>query len=269
MPDKPIIFSAPMIRALFDGRKTLDRRVLKPWAGEQSKWLTMQTLHAAPTCYLAEVNGNLGVQMQHPLAGTTQPYGQVDAMSPLTWVRLPYAPGHRLWVKEAWRAERAWDNAPPRDLFAADPVLFEADGEWSEPVSLSSGFVAGRLRSPIHMPSWASRMTLGVTEVRVQRLQEITEADAKAEGIEVVRHHNPKWVALTPENLFAVFWNSLHGNPKPVRGEGGISHYVSFPWDGRSRTEAYRGKPHIITANPWVACLSFETHQKNIDQMER
>ncbi len=218
MTDRPIIFSAPMVVALLDGRKSQTRRVLKlpKWARE-----------------IDDVCG-MRVDMIDRSTGCVA-----------TWYP-PYAPGDRLWVKEAWRVDAEWDDCPPREFDGADAIHYEADGEqrlhlWGNP------FTPGRLRSPIHMPRCFSRLTLIVTDVRVQRVQEISEADAKAEGADdgfrqIVApgncpeprcdgvHYGPLW-------HFRDIWNSIHGTDA---------------WD----------------ANPWVAAISFTARRCNIDTME-
>ena len=225
MTDKPIIFSAPMVRGLLDGRKTQTRRVLKPWPGMQAGWLTMETLHSAPSGYLCEVNGRLGVQMQHPLAGTQQPYGEVDAMSPLGWVRLPYAPGDRLYVREAFCPRLGYPAAIAKPHYRADDDKPEWRGLW---------------KPSIHMPRWASRLTLTVTEVRVQRLQEISAADSIAEGVQCATCEAMKASACHGRGCFAsidayrTLWNSLHG-------------------------------PDAWDANPWICALTFTVQHGNID----
>jgi hypothetical protein len=239
MADRPITFSAPMVQALLAGRKTMTRRVLKPSPGMQSKWLTMEVLHRAPTCYLAEVDGRPGVQMQHPLAGTDG----VDPMSPLTWVRLPYAPGDRLWVREAWRILDDLDRISPKEI-SGGWVHFDATGQDAlmGGYPMGSGSEYGRLRSSRFMPRWASRLTLHVSEVRVQRLQEISEEDALAEGClghGWVRH--PTFGICTddgqvPTDEFRDLWNSLHG-------------------------------PDAWSENPWVVAISFTVERVNIDQV--
>lgn len=205
MTDRPIIFSAPMIRALLDGRKTQDRRVLKP-----------QPFPCADGWGCVDRNG-----------------------APQKWLPClpklhPYAPGDRLWVREAWRVDAEWDDCPPREFDGADAIHYEADSEqrlhlWGNP------FTPGRLRSPIHMSRWASRLTLLVTEVRVQRLQDISAEDVTAEGIPFESD------ALAPYewsvSRFADIWNSIHG-------------------------------PDAWDANPWVAAISFTVHRCNIDTME-
>lgn len=251
MTDKPIIFSGPMVRALLDGRKTQTRRVLKPWPGRQANWLSMDTLHRAPTCYLYEVGGHLGAQMQHPLAMTVQFYGKVDEMSPLTWVRLAHAPGDRLWVRESWRPSvSAVDPWHVAVLYTADSTVkhwgwsSDADfGDWIMPKQAAKGNVPS-----IHMPRWASRLTLVVTDVRVQRLQEVSEADAIAEGVErAARGIETGWRDYSGDSQlvggarssFCTLWDSINAK----RG---------FGWD----------------ANPWVVATTFTVHRCNIDQME-
>lgn len=198
MGDKPIIFSAPTVRAMLEGRKTQTRRVLTPKSGISAAH-TVQRVGA------------------HWLAC------EYDRKWPL---RLPYAPGDRLYVREAihWT-----DNL----RFAADDAIVDFD-------RMPEGFTAGRAHvSGIFMPRWASRLTLPVTEVRVQRLQEISTDDAIAEGISL------PWVsgrtlAMMAQGIakdgYRTLWNSLHG-------------------------------PDAWDENPWVVALTFTVQHGNIDQV--
>ena len=87
----------------------------------------------------------------------------------------PYGqPGDRLWVREAWRTVAVADPMPPRELTPAHRIWFEADAPHQP------GF--GKLRPGMFMPRWASRSTLEVTGVRVERLHDISADDARAEG---------------------------------------------------------------------------------------
>ena len=126
MSDRPIIFSAPMVRAILAGQKTQTRRLVKP-----------QPTHFSPA----------GVpRLAHP---------------------------ERLYVRETWAAPHAYDHLPPR-LIPQDARIHYAATEDR----------GGLLWRPsIHMPRWASRITLEVTGVRVELLQDIDLADALAEGI--------------------------------------------------------------------------------------
>ncbi len=211
MTDRPIIFSAPMVRALLDGRKTQTRRVL----GNSGPGRGRSNIFSA----------QIGWSDSYVLDPGNANWRERDT---------PYAPGDRLWVREAWRFDAEWDDCPPREFDGADAIHYEADGEtrlhlWGNP------FTPGRLRPPIHMPRWASRLTLLVTDVRVQRLQEITAEDVTAEGIPFEAD------ALAPYEWsvarFADLWNTIHG-------------------------------PDAWDANPWCAAISFTVHRCNIDKME-
>jgi len=180
MADRPIIFSAPMVRALLDGRKTQTRRIYR----------------VPPGSYVEQ--------------------GRIWAMTdgcPHGDAALPYAPGDRLWVREAF-----WRDGPGRFRYRASGHV--SPFGWHPPQRMG--------RPP-------SRLTLLVTDVRVQRLQEISAEDVTAEGIPFESD------ALAPYewsvSRFADLWNSIHGHDA---------------WD----------------ANPWVAAISFETHRCNIDTME-
>ncbi len=217
MTDRPIIFSAPMIRSLLEGRKSQTRRVLKPQP---------EGFETAP-----------GVECDAGVFGGRIRLGRV-----ITTQRAPYAPGDRLWVKETWRTNAMWDACSPSRLGQISresgrvSVLFEAGGSLPNSVSAED---AGRTRSPIHMPRWASRLTLLVTDVRVQRLKDISEGDAIAEGA---------------PRLWMDDMDKFH--------EGGplSSHRCGFlgVW-----THIYG--PDAWDANPWVVAVSFETRRGNID----
>jgi hypothetical protein len=201
MTDKPIIFSAPMVRALLDGRKTQTRRMLKP----QPK-----PLPEGMICKWHIPGKHVGFNMTDE---------QMQRLGPKF---APYYPGDRLYVREAWAKDDLIDTGAR--YYATDDV---SD--------------LRRKRSPIHMPRWASRLTLTVTEVRVQRLQEISEADAVAEGAEPSKR---EWAGVEEFGLssdpfryrkgFQALWNSLHGLDA---------------WD----------------ANPWVVAPTFTVQRGNID----
>lgn len=194
MADKGIIFSGPMVRALIEGRKTQTRRVLKPQPGDLDRPFQVD-------------DGSWHVTDS-----------QGAHMSPL---RLPYAPGGRLWVREACAT---WIGSIQDAVYKAT----ESAEEWAK-LQHDARMGCWKMRSPIHMPRWASRITLTVTDVRVQRLQKITEADAKAEGCPpaIEFPHNKR-------RAFENLWNNLHGREA---------------WD----------------ANPWVAAISFTVALRNID----
>lgn len=145
MKERPILFSAPMVRALLDGTKTQTRRVVKVQPGDA---------HVMRYCA-----GDLAAR-------------QIGACR---WedVRVPYGgPGDRLWVRETWAPNfRAPLGASDKSPY----VLYRANGD---------GEPATKWKPSIFMRRHSSRITLEVTTVRVERLNQITEADAIAEGVE-------------------------------------------------------------------------------------
>lgn len=207
MTDRPIIFSAPMVTALLDGRKSQTRRVLKP----QPEYL-----------------GGYGDE------DDPEEWGWIDEDGmPLSVLDISpngYRKGDRLWVREHWYTVAAYDDLAPSEMGGEEPIRYNADGTWQTwgyPVPRFHS----RFRQGIHMPRWASRLTLVVTDVRVQRLRDITEADAIREGVTLIEES-----LENPRDAFALLWNSIHG-------------------------------PDAWDANPWVAAISFETHRCNIGQM--
>lgn len=154
MTEKPIIFDDAMVRAILDGRKTQTRRVAKlNDSGRVSR-------------------GGRQWHVDDPDAVQACPYG---------------GPGDRLWVREACKAHEQNDGLDGV-LYRADHAFrpientWEASDQWVALNHYRFGKRGGTVRAQ-HMPRWASRITLEITDVRVERLQEITEADAVAEGV--------------------------------------------------------------------------------------
>jgi len=182
MKERPILFSGPMVRAILEGRKTQTRRVVKP----QSAILTDE---------MARV---LGVQ---PPAQQNAPV-----------ISCPYGvPGDRLWVREtyAWSGD---SSIPEADRIASGEVWYRADG------GRGGGI---RWRPSIFMPRWASRILLEITGVRVERLQDISEADCWAEGIDAVDGVFDESIPAMAQRMgrlcedaaptFACLWESING----------------------------------------------------------
>jgi hypothetical protein len=172
MKERPIIFNGPMVRAILSGIKTQTRRVVKLQPTGEWKIDTPPVLgRITSKHHLKERFGvfvRLDIETCFPLASLIPcPYGQ---------------PGDRLWVRETWKpvpisayrcSEGVQQTPNPQD--ADEAAVYKAG--WDR----SGGGVSWR--SPIHMPRWASRITLEITDVRVERLQDISEADAIAEGV--------------------------------------------------------------------------------------
>lgn len=155
--ERPILFSAPMVRALLDGSKTQTRRLYKV------------RKHPDIGCEMAA--SELTQERQHVIDRIC-PYGQ---------------PGDRLWVRETFALSVVDpDGLSPQDDPENWDVIYRADPE--QPSGGWTDANGKRIEAPwkpsIHMPRWASRIDLEITSVRVERLNDISEADADAEGCE-------------------------------------------------------------------------------------
>jgi hypothetical protein len=240
MTQSPILFSSPMIRALLDGRKTQMRRIIKPQP-------FVSGYH----------EGEIAINAKQ---STSPPYDlywlfsakAVGRAAVLTQHYTPrHQPGDLLWVRESFNA--TWlDNG----------VLYRADGGSAK----EAGYEAEPKWKPsIHMPRWASRITLEVTAVKVERLQDISEEDAKAEGVYRVDPTPDEiasgdctaddfvWMAPGERQGFGPRRNAEQWGPDPVFA-------YRLVW------EAIHGKGSW-QANPWVTTISFLPHLRNIDQL--
>ena len=179
--ERPILFSAPMIRALLEGRKTQTRRIVKA-----------ENIHAiipmGQNCYDPDTDLRSYFTIQHTY--TDKPgYWAED-------LRCPYgAPGDRLWVKETHMyCEASMDSLKAKNgesrivndtHFEGGPaveVFYKAHASARTRFILEAGSDL-KWRPSIHMHRWASRITLEITDVRVQRVEEISGEDAEAEGV--------------------------------------------------------------------------------------
>jgi len=199
MKERPILFSTPMVQALIADRKTQTRRIVKPTPGRQSEWLTAEGINRVPHGEM--VNG--GWQMHHPRAGTEVGGVRVAHDSPYGFIRCPYGqPGDLLWVRETWAAPHAYDHLPPRMIPQHATIHYAATEE-------RGGLL---WRPSIHMPCWASRLTLSITDVRVERLQGISGMDAKREGAPVPAHIPEDGADLEwARGWYRLLWEEING----------------------------------------------------------
>lgn len=165
MTDQPILFSGPMVRAILYGRKTQTRRVIKPQPVRFNNpdWPCTHGWREVPYMGGWEISWNNDRMTATEAIGEYCPYGQS---------------GDQLWVRETWAAlhpgtdDVMWEVNPQPPICS---LAYKATDERS---------INGNWRPSIFMPRWASRITLEVVSVRVQRLQEISYADGNAEGFD-------------------------------------------------------------------------------------
>ncbi|MDV2984181.1 UNVERIFIED_CONTAM: hypothetical protein Q9R58_07690 [Methylobacteriaceae bacterium AG10] len=230
--ERPIIFSGPMVRAILAGRKTQTRRIAKR---------PTDHFHAS---YTHLHQGSEGFVWSDGRGGCQRA------------ARMPARVGDRLWVRETWQTGSGYNGPQVAYRATADAHDIDAwDGEdegagpsfnydrlpglkWHTWLpDLLSG-TEGSWRSPIHMPRALSRLTLEVTEVRVERLQDISCADAIAEGIAPAANSATiDCDTPDPREDYRSLWNSIHGKDA---------------WD----------------ANPWIAAITFRLLPANESQNE-
>jgi hypothetical protein len=229
MTDKPILFSAPMVRALLAGTKTQTRRLM-----ETPRFRALE--HPVAGWRYEELR---------KIDGQTQVVGggQLDIVTATPYLRISV--GDRLYVREAWRAEAQDDRVAPHEM-EARTVGYIAD----EP----AGFISrtGRFRQGMHMPRWASRITLHVTEARVQRLQEISEEDAKAEGVDEA-------------TCYATMLSQHFDLDKMINPPLSGPHW---PLGYRRLWESINGEG-TWADNPWVAAYTFDVEICNIAEARK
>lgn len=191
----------------------------------------------------------------------------------------PYGkPGDLLWVRETWAPSY---KAPKCQVaYAADGRCFGIGGDgsggwfgifhgWLEDSKYRGdrlGNTLGRSlyqpwKSPLHMPRWASRLTLELTGVRVERLQDISEADASAEGIER-RRITDAWGVERDAWALPEQWAHAEGERRKP-------HEVSFALAQNAYGNLWNSinGPGSWDANPWVWAIEFKVHQANVDEL--
>lgn len=205
MKERPILFSGPMVRALLEGRKTQTRRVVKQELRQlgDGDWYSFD--HHGIN-YLVNARHTTVAAWAHLLQFC--PYGK---------------PSDRLWVREAWTTHAFLDKVPPRDLTTRS-IHYVADGQ----------IKTGKYRQAFHMPRWASRILLDVVGVRVERLQDISEEDAIAEGL---IESGSGWKYSNESPWYACAIGAYQGLWESINGQGS--------WD----------------ENPWVWAIEFRREQ--------
>lgn len=204
MPTKPILFNTEMVRANLDGRKSCTRRLVKGFVPDDAIWgYTAFTPKGYISCRGTFADG----------------YGE-------KFFKLPYQTGDILYVRETWSK-------------GLERYIYRADYSDTEKFYRNGKEIEMKWKPSIHMPKEAARIWLNVTDVRVERLQEITEAGAEAEGANFKNGKNVGFeekMNRTAIERFAEIWNSTIKKANLDR----------YGWD----------------ASPWVWVIEFEQCEK-------
>lgn len=198
MAEKPILFSGEMVKAILSASKTQTRRIIKPQPTDDEGNVWVGRI-LGPGMYEPEVYDRYGeAHPGKPIYGIYDEYGD--------WgIKCPYAPGDTLWVRETH-----WLDCYP-DGVLVDGKPAHVHYRAAHPYPAIAKSIDGHWRPSIFMPRWASRITLEITAVRVERVQDISEDDAKAEGVTPVPFTDSGWDSSELyRNSFAELWDSIN-----------------------------------------------------------
>jgi len=203
MKERPILFSTTMVKAILEGRKTQTRRFVNP----QPTFSENTGFHWKG--YMYGIGSNYAETVSN-FVNTSCPFGKV---------------GDRLWVRESWYQKGTVGRSYPDDdeyqFFGHKQAAYVADGDAPKDWTF-------RKRPSIHMPRWACRLVLEITNIRVELLNDITEDDAVAEGMVADDDY-------CAEEYFSKLWNEING------------------WDKKG-----------WNANPWVWVVEFKVIQGGV-----
>ncbi|MBO1561816.1 hypothetical protein [Yersinia pseudotuberculosis] len=188
MNEKPILFNAEMVNAILSGRKTWTRRIMKVQP-EPSKsrsgdyWFPCNKMRSI--VHVSDLlPGNPYMPDAHEFFSTCCPLGGI---------------GDQLWVREAFAAGLCTESTL---AYRATHKTEDLEEGWGETIKWTPS---------IHMPRWASRINLLITGVRVERLKDISDVDAAAEGCAYGKGNGEIDLAVRPENHFPTLWASIYG----------------------------------------------------------
>lgn len=260
MKERPILLSYHMVNATLEDRKSHTRRIVKMHSD----------CHNDPDLHPTESGDDL-FWPELPEEGVIGVKGQYGE------------PGDRLWVKETYYCDHCFagdykltsKTTPPKSKEQCesewkDHCYYRAEGPLGASVSSHIPEAEGEApwKPSIFMPRWASRIDLEITGLRIERLQDITEEDARKEGFPAGPLPD-----YPPIQWYRDLWNLLNLDPKPIlrknaeTGKKEIIRYQSFPWNaddfefeypGIMAAGIYRGKPITVTPNPWVWVIEFK-----------
>lgn len=199
MKERPILFNSEMVQAILSGRKTQTRRIIK---------LDHERGFQNPV-----VRGRAGEvsSVKFGLSHMLCPLGQ---------------PGDQLWVRETWQGPLVdYDEAysmfkDPKPYQKVENCVYRADGGPCPEFTDADDDLRQGWRPSIHMPRWASRINLLITGVRVERLNDISQEDAKSEGCCYGRGGGVPDLAVSPADHFPTLWESIYG----------IKSWAANPW---------------------------------------
>lgn len=194
MKERGIIFNSEMVRAILDGRKTQTRRIVKNVMPDNGMWLKKPTKTRSGTT-------------THVLDAPKYNLCPLGKTGDHLWVRetwMPDAPRDGTWGDvEFYGCKDSQLSMMPERFRKSEYCIHRASWDGDELVGWTPS---------IHMPRWASRITLEITDVRVERLNDISNDDAKSEGCWYGRGGGVPDKAITPSDQFPTLWEEIYGD---------------------------------------------------------
>lgn len=249
--EKPILYKSEMIKAIWEDRKNQTRRLNG----------------------LQKINKNINrietIKQWQPALELPYGFYSLDCDNGWEYLECPYTVGMHLWCRETWMYETE------QGIKTGDYIYQATD----RPIPDNCKKL--KWKPSIFMPRKASRITLEITDIRAERIQEITDEDAIKEGIDNIcesiwgyrDYSKPKPInmgkhtsgfCLQSISSFRTLWNLINAKPKPKFKNKIITHYESYPWsdDTRDKRTIINGKPHYCYLNPYVWANSFRVIKK-------
>lgn len=223
---KPMLFNTDMVKAILRQQKTVTRRVVKPRYRDDECGFQIVTRKFDGAFMRVEITD--------------------ENEFPTREMQPPNKPGDILYVRETWnwvpcnKCDNNLDcdsGIKYKDEFGC--FDYRADYKKTE----------CKWRPSIHMPKKAARIFLRVKNVFVQKIQDITDEQARVEGCK-------------DRDDFKRVWNKCYVKPQPVKENGVVVRYESYPWEDIRESRTYRGLPWDVIGNPWVWVIEFERISK-------
>lgn len=239
-----ILMKPDMIKAIIEDRKTQTRRGIKELNQEPDRWEYIRTNKDGRVLFWVKAD---------------DPEQDIDKRIKL--IKPRFHVGEVVYIKEAWATEKRFDSKPPS--FFGDAATVPIWWKFNDDIPETMGLDCGRWRSPLHLPQWLARYFIQITDVRAERLQEITLADIYAEGCPL-----PEATIFTDpmagyENQASAFewyhdlWDSINGKVRPedrkfTLDNASNRHYIKgqigrYPWSTNPWCWVYKFRSRVMS----------------------
>ena len=278
--DRPVLMNTVSVGGILDDIKTQTRRVIKPQQISVKECVKL----TGSTYSFFKGHNEKGWSIAGPCGVVLEKSGIADN-GMYTW-KSPYGKiGDRLWVRETWQQffPEDWNKWPEMlDYYNKTcawndecKIFYKANGPVKHPVYGKINW-----KPSIHISRIHSRILLEITDIRVERVQDISRDDCIKEGIPQTyggfKGCVPEWASKdkndasyfydnrTSRENFCLLWNSINAKPKPVMANGKIVSYISYPWEDIREMREHRGLKWVVCGNPHVWAVTFKVLKKEV-----